>query len=116
MACAAEAKGVIAIAGLQGRHDPALTHARELVNDGWLGEVLSVSVTMIGGGALAQGPVSLALLTVGPVVLEIAQETVRRQPRRAAPSGAGRQTTPRPDADASLIDPGAAAWGQPLRD
>ena len=53
MASAAEANEVIAVAGLQGRHDPALTHARELVDDGWLGEVLSVSVTMIGGGALA---------------------------------------------------------------
>lgn len=52
MAIAAEANGVVAVAGLQGRHDPALTHARELVNEGWLGEVLTVSVSMIGGGAL----------------------------------------------------------------
>ena len=53
MAAAAEANEVIAVAGLQGRHDPALTHVRELVDEGWLGEVLSVIVTMIGGGALA---------------------------------------------------------------
>lgn len=53
MAAAAEAKGVVAVAGLQGRHDPSLTHARGLVDDGWLGEVLSVSVSMIGSGALA---------------------------------------------------------------
>ncbi len=53
MAAAAEANGVIAVAGLQGRHDPVLTHARALVDDGWMGDVLSVSVTMIGGGALA---------------------------------------------------------------
>jgi predicted dehydrogenase len=53
MASAAEADGIVAVAGLQGRHDPALTHVRRLVDDGWLGAVLSVSVTMIGGGALA---------------------------------------------------------------
>lgn len=52
MASAARANGVVTVVGLQGRHDPALTHVRELVGDGWLGEVLSVKVTMIGGGAL----------------------------------------------------------------
>ncbi|MGB5432518.1 MAG: Gfo/Idh/MocA family oxidoreductase [Acidimicrobiia bacterium] len=53
MATAAEASGVTAVVGLQGRHDPALSHVRELVDDGWVGDVLSVNVTMIGGGALA---------------------------------------------------------------
>lgn len=52
MASAARVNGAAAVVGLQGRHDPALTHVRELVDDGWLGEVLSVNVTMIGGGAL----------------------------------------------------------------
>lgn len=52
MAAAARANGVAAVVGLQGRHDPALTHVRDLVGEGWLGEVLSVNVTMIGGGAL----------------------------------------------------------------
>jgi len=52
MASAARANGVVAVVGLQGRHDPELTHVKELVDDGWLGEVLSVNVTMIGGGAL----------------------------------------------------------------
>ena len=52
MASAARANGVAAVVGLQGRHDPALTHAKQLVDDGWFGEVLSVNVTMIGGGAL----------------------------------------------------------------
>ena len=53
MASAARANGVVTVVGLQGRHDPALTHARRLVDDGWLGEVVSVSVSMTGGGALA---------------------------------------------------------------
>ena len=53
MASVAVTNDVITVAGLQGRHDPTLTHIRQLVADGWLGEVLSVSVTMIGGGALA---------------------------------------------------------------
>ena len=52
MAAAARSSGVAAVVGLQGRHDPTLGHARQLVADGWLGDVLSVNVTMIGGGAL----------------------------------------------------------------
>jgi len=52
MASVARAIGVVAVVGLQGRHDPALTHVRDLVEDGWLGDILSVNVTMIGGGAL----------------------------------------------------------------
>ncbi len=55
MAAAARANEVTAVVGLQGRHDPALTHARELVDEGWLGEVLSVNVSMIGGGAFGHG-------------------------------------------------------------
>ena len=53
MAAAARANGVVAVVGLQGRHDPALNHVRRLVRDGILGDVLSLNVTMIGGGALA---------------------------------------------------------------
>lgn len=53
MASAARSNGVVAVAGLQGHHDPALTHSKDLVDDGWLGDVLSVNVTMIAGGALA---------------------------------------------------------------
>ncbi len=52
MASVARANGVVAVVGLQGRHDPGLTHLKELVEDGWLGEVLTVNVTMIGSGAL----------------------------------------------------------------
>lgn len=53
MASAARANGVVAVVGLQGRHDPVLTHIKELVDQGYLGDLLSVNVKMIGGGALA---------------------------------------------------------------
>ena len=53
MTSAAQAMGVTTVAGLQGRHDPAIRHLKRLVADGWLGDVLSVNLTMIGGGALA---------------------------------------------------------------
>jgi predicted dehydrogenase len=38
--------------GLQGRHDPSLTYIKELYEQGWLGQVLSVNMTMLGGGVL----------------------------------------------------------------
>ncbi len=53
MAAAARANGVVAVVGLQGRHDPTLSHISDLVADGWLGDVLSVNVTMLGSGALS---------------------------------------------------------------
>lgn len=53
MAAAARDHGVVAVAGLQGRHDPTLGHISHLVADGWLGDVLSVNVTMLGSGALS---------------------------------------------------------------
>ena len=53
MADLASAQGVVTAIGLQGRQDPALTHIKELVESGWLGDVLSVRVSLLGGGALA---------------------------------------------------------------
>lgn len=53
MAAVARDNGVVAVVGLQGRHDPTLTHVKDLVADGWLGQVLSVNVTMLGSGALS---------------------------------------------------------------
>jgi predicted dehydrogenase len=47
----AEEAGVISAVGLQGRHDPHLSHIRRLNADGSLGRVVAVSVTMFGGGA-----------------------------------------------------------------
>lgn len=52
MAASARAKGVVTAVGLQGRHDPSLTYIGDLHEEGWLGEVLSVNVRMMGGGGL----------------------------------------------------------------
>ena len=54
MAARAEELGVVTAVGLQGRHDPHLSLIRNLHADGWLGRVVSVSVTMFGGGVLAR--------------------------------------------------------------
>ncbi|MDJ0960969.1 MAG: Gfo/Idh/MocA family oxidoreductase [Acidimicrobiia bacterium] len=51
MAELARAQGVVSGIGLQGRHDPSLTFIKELHDDGWLGDVLSVNMTMFGSGA-----------------------------------------------------------------
>ena len=47
MATVARAKGVVSAIGLQGRHDPSLTYIKELYDEGWLGDVLSVNMTML---------------------------------------------------------------------
>ncbi len=52
MATTARRTGVVTAVGLQGRHDPSLTHIRQLRSDGWFGQIVAVNVTMIGGGAL----------------------------------------------------------------
>ena len=52
MATVARAKGVTTAVGLQGHSEPTLAHVKQLHHEGWLGELLSVSVTMFGGGAL----------------------------------------------------------------
>jgi len=46
MAAVARDKGVVTAIGLQGRHDPTLTYIKELYNQGWLGELLTVNITM----------------------------------------------------------------------
>ncbi|MDH3674139.1 MAG: Gfo/Idh/MocA family oxidoreductase [Anaerolineae bacterium] len=51
MAAVARAKGVVTAIGLQGRHDPTLTYIKELHNEGWLGEILSVQMTSLGTGS-----------------------------------------------------------------
>lgn len=45
--------GVVTAVGLQGRHDPSLTYIRQLHAEGWFGRIISVSVAMMAGGALA---------------------------------------------------------------
>lgn len=52
MASLARAKGVITAVGLQGQSEPTLVYIQELYQGGWLGDLLSVNVTMLGGGAL----------------------------------------------------------------
>jgi predicted dehydrogenase len=52
MATFARDKGVVRAIGLQGRHDPTLTYIKELYDQGWLGELLTVNLTMKTGGAL----------------------------------------------------------------
>lgn len=52
MATVAREKGVVTAIGLQGRHDPTLTYIKELTDQGWLGELLTVTLTMKTGGAL----------------------------------------------------------------
>jgi predicted dehydrogenase len=51
MAALARDKGVVTAVGLQGRHDPSLTYLKELHDEGWLGEIVSVNVSLLSGGA-----------------------------------------------------------------
>jgi predicted dehydrogenase len=52
MAAVARDRGVVTAIGLQGRHDPTLTYIKELYDQGWLGELLTVNLTMTTDGAL----------------------------------------------------------------
>lgn len=46
MATVAREKGVVTAIGLQGSHDPTLNYIKELYDDDWLGDILSVQMTM----------------------------------------------------------------------
>lgn len=50
MASVARTKGVVTAIGLQGRHDPTLTYIKQLYDEGWMGDVLSVNMTMFTTG------------------------------------------------------------------
>lgn len=52
MAARAKEKNVHAVVGLQARADPAIGYLRDLVADGYLGEVVAVSMSMFTGGVL----------------------------------------------------------------
>ncbi len=52
MATLASSKGVKAMVGLQARGDPAIRYLRELIADGYVGDVLAVNMTMFTGGVL----------------------------------------------------------------
>src|SRR5947209_14098349 len=53
LAALAKAKGVLAVAGLQARSAPAVAYVRDLIKQGYVGEVLSTS--LIGSG-MGWGP------------------------------------------------------------
>jgi len=55
MAGAAKARGVKTIVGLQARSDPAMMYARDLINDGYIGEVLTANLSVISAQALERG-------------------------------------------------------------
>ncbi|PKB69460.1 MAG: hypothetical protein BZY77_04915 [SAR202 cluster bacterium Io17-Chloro-G5] len=48
----AKAKGVKTVVGLQSRAAPAILHMKELVEDGYVGEITSCSMRLIRGGVL----------------------------------------------------------------
>ena len=54
LAALAREKGVRAIVGLQSRAAPAVMHMKELVEAGYVGEVLSCSLRQIGSGVLTR--------------------------------------------------------------
>ena len=54
MARLAANKGVKTMVGLQGRCSPAFLHLRELVSNGYVGEVLSCRLTQFGSGVLTR--------------------------------------------------------------
>ena len=60
MAARAHAKSVRTIVGLQGRSDPTLSYVRELVSEGYIGDVLACSMVSFGSGATADRPIARA--------------------------------------------------------
>lgn len=52
MADLARRKGVTTMVGLQARANPAIMHLKDLVEEGYVGEVMSCHVSMIRGGVL----------------------------------------------------------------
>jgi len=52
MAAKARASGVKAVIGLQARCDPALRYLRELIADGYAGDIVAVNMSMFTGGVL----------------------------------------------------------------
>ncbi|RQW41719.1 Gfo/Idh/MocA family protein [Novosphingobium sp. LASN5T] len=75
MSAGAQARGVSAFAGLQGRSAPALRYLRDLIRQGYVGEVISSNV--IGSGGFPWGGASMANMayvldyTTGATMLSI---------------------------------------------
>jgi predicted dehydrogenase len=56
MAALARQRSVTTIVGLQARSDPAILYARELIEGGYIGEVLTASLTTSAQAVLQRGP------------------------------------------------------------
>jgi predicted dehydrogenase len=56
MAALARRRSLPTIVGLQARSDPAIMYARDLVRDGYVGEVLTASLTTAAQAVLQRGP------------------------------------------------------------
>src|SRR5580704_11915578 len=54
LAALAKSKGVVTAVGLQARVDPALMHMKELVEAGYVGEMMAVHISMIRDGVLTR--------------------------------------------------------------
>ena len=52
LAALAEAQGLVTAIGLQARVNPAIMHMKELVEAGYVGEMMAVHVSMIRDGVL----------------------------------------------------------------
>jgi predicted dehydrogenase len=56
MAGLARQRGLPTIVGLQGRSDPTLLYARDLIQQGYIGEVLTANLTCVAPAVLQRGP------------------------------------------------------------
>ena len=56
MASLARDRGLKTMVGLQARSDPTLMYGRDLINDGYIGEVLTANLSVISAQALERGP------------------------------------------------------------
>jgi predicted dehydrogenase len=56
MARLARERSLRTVVGLQGRSDPTLLYARELIKQGYIGEVLTANLSMVSGAQLERGP------------------------------------------------------------
>ena len=54
LAALAKAKGLVTAVGLQARVNPALMHMKELIEAGYVGEVMAVHVSLMRDGVLAR--------------------------------------------------------------
>jgi predicted dehydrogenase len=56
MAALARQRSLPTIVGLQGRSDPTILYARDLIKEGYIGEVLTASLTTVAQAQLQRGP------------------------------------------------------------